>query len=71
MCLYSAIKYKDWTGIIFAPVLLAFSILYYNYSIYEVDVVIRQYQVRIGVLGIGLVIFLWRAITLITQRKDA
>lgn len=69
LCAYSSIKYKDWTGVIFAPVLFAFAVLYWNYSTFEIDVYIRAVQVRIGIVAIGATILFWRGAELWLQTR--
>lgn len=68
LCVYSAWKYSDWTGRLFAPVLTVFAVLYYYYTIADVDIVVRQIQVRWGLVIVGLTILLWRITTLWLQR---
>lgn len=69
LCLYSGVRYKDWTGRLFAPVLLAFAGLYYYYTVHpEIEVVIRQVQVRWGLVVLGLATLIWRMVVLWIQR---
>jgi len=60
LCVYSAWRHKEWTGKLFAPPLFIFASIYLFYNLQEVDIFIRQIQVRFALAILALVVILWR-----------
>lgn len=71
LCAFSAWRHNEWTGKLFSPVLFAFSLLYTAYNIFDVDIFVRQIQVRLGLAVIAVVVIIWRVVLIWLMRKNA